>query len=50
MSLSVSCSKYFVGSTYLNPSCEVVYGIAYGGELRRRWGGVPRGHGSQPET
>lgn len=31
MSLSVSCLKYFAGITYLNPSFEVVYGIAYSG-------------------
>lgn len=31
MSLSVSCSKYFAGITYLNPSFELVCGIAYSG-------------------
>lgn len=31
MSLSVSCSKYFAGMTYLNPSFKMVYGRAYSG-------------------
>lgn len=34
MSLSVSCSKYFAGITYLNPSFQIVYGIAYSGVTR----------------
>lgn len=33
MSLSVSCSKYFARITYLNPSFQMVYGIAYSGWL-----------------
>lgn len=43
MSLSVSCSKYFSGITYLNLSFETVCGIVCSGLAREELGEVP-GH------
>lgn len=40
MSLSMSCSKYFAGIPYLNPSFEMEGGIAYCGVAQKEWGGV----------
>ena len=38
MSLSVSCSKYFAGIPYLNPSFEMEDGIAYCGAAQKEVG------------